>query len=51
VWDIFNASKDSVALSNRTNCPVLSTVDQLMTLCDELEARPGWCRRRPRAGN
>jgi hypothetical protein len=38
VWDIFNASKDSVALPNRTNRPVLSKVDQLMALCDELEA-------------
>jgi len=38
VWDIFNASKDSVALPNRTNRPVLSKVDQLMTLCDELKA-------------
>jgi len=38
VWDIFNASKDSVALPNRSNRPVLSTIDQLMTLCDELEA-------------
>jgi len=38
VWDIFNASKDWVALPNRTNRPVLSKVDQLMALCDELEA-------------
>lgn len=38
MWDIFNASKDSVALPNRTNRPVLSKVDQLMALCDELEA-------------
>ena len=37
MWDIFNASKDSVALPNRTNRPVLSKVDQLMALCDELE--------------
>jgi len=39
VWDIFNASKDPVALPNRTNRPVLSKVDHLMALCDELEAR------------
>ncbi len=38
MWDIFNASKDSVALPNRTTRPVLSKVDQLMALCDELEA-------------
>jgi hypothetical protein len=38
VWDIFNVLKDSVALPNRTNHhPVLSTVDQLMALYDELE--------------
>ena len=38
MWDIFNASKDSVALPNITNRPVLSKVNQLMALCDELEA-------------
>ena len=38
MWDIFNASKDPVALPNRTNRPVLSKVDHLMALCDELEA-------------
>ena len=38
MWDIFNASKDSVALPNRTTRPVLSKVDQLMALCNKLEA-------------
>ena len=39
--DIFNASKDSIALPNRTNRPVLSKVDHLMALCDELEVGAG----------